>query len=108
MIDDESAADRPDVRREIDEDGDQRAKLDHCDSCRRLLRTQRRRGLPVKSQRAARENEVRGRANRNELRQALHNTNDDRLQNRHEMDFRFLIDRVFRFLICDSESQSQI
>src|SRR5215207_2669729 len=80
----EGGRDGPDVAREVDEDGEQRAELDDGDGGRRLLRAQGLFDPRVKPRRAAGEDEVRRRADGDELGQPLHDAEDDGLKDGHD------------------------
>ena len=82
----ERVADVPDVAREVYEDCDERAELDDGDGRGYLLRVERLR----ESRRARREDQVRGRADGDELRQPLNDAEYDGLKNVHLIfDLRF-------------------
>ncbi len=79
MVTHERVTDVPDVAREVDEDGGERPQLDDGDDGRLLLGCHRLR-QPCQ---ARREDQVRRRADGDELREPLHDAEDDCLKNVH-------------------------
>src|SRR5205085_1854000 len=79
VVTDEGVADVPDVAREVYEDCDERAELYDGDGRGYLLRVERLR----ESRRARREDQARGRADGDELRQPLNDAEYDGLKNIH-------------------------
>src|ERR1044071_10147824 len=75
----ERVADVPDVAREVDEDGGERPQLYDGDDGRLLLGRERLR----QPRQAGREDQMRRRADRDELREPLHDAEDDGLKYVH-------------------------
>ena len=75
MVADERCRYRPNIAREIDENGCKRTQLNDRNRCSRLLSV-----AAVKLGPAAGEHQMCGRTDRNELGQALNNAENDRLK----------------------------
>src|SRR6185369_3062941 len=83
MVHDKSTSDVDNVSREVDQNGEQRAELNHRDGGRGLLGLQRLVRATVKIDESSCENQMRRRTNRDKFSQALNETQEDSLEDSH-------------------------